>query len=327
MFIFIFLLGRRFLQTILITCSTVFLLNTNLQTSFAQLNDQSIVFTEFFEELFHVQPNGSASDILNSAPFSDSPFGQLVEVIDANRIIISSFSDLHLYDVATQTTSLLTTLSSSPREITRDVNGGLIATSSGGVTHIDLTTGVESLIYDATFFSPGDVAVSADGTIFTTEFFDALGFVNRQTGTFEQIGDFSANAFDHLDIGTDGNLYVTDGQDFLRIHPYSGESTLIGTFDGVFIDDIKVDDAGQILFSGSADGVNNIHSLDPQTGLIDTVVFGNDIDDRFFSILDFDIYTPNLRQVSAVPEPSTAVVLFLAAGSITCLRRRSTIRL
>jgi len=163
--------------------------------------------------------------------------------------------------------------------------------------------------------------VGADGRIFITEFFDALGFIDPNSGTFTQIGNFDTGAFGFLDIGIDGNLYASSGRDFFRIDPLSGEADLVGSFDGTSVREIQVDADGNILFSGSAVlGDSSIFSLDPLDGSITTIINGDDID-TFFSIQDFDVFSPELRVVSAVPEP-TSVTLFGLVAMVCCCRRR-----
>ena len=284
----------------------------NQRSAEAQLSDQTIVISEFFEEVFRLDPGGSAVDILNT----DDPFGQLIEIIDPNTVIISSFSELYRFDVSSQQATLLTDLSFEPREITRDTTGNLIATGSPGVVSVDVTSGVAVDIFDQTFFSPSDVVVADNGLIYVTEFFDALGVVNPTTQTFSQIGNFDTNELRAIDIGPDGNLYVSSiDSEFFRVNPLSGATTrlglaitLPGSEDPILPDEIKVDDDGNILYTGSSEGGESIFSFDPNSAITTTILNGDDVDD-FFSVLDFDINSQLRATNTAVPEPSSVAIL------------------
>ena len=290
----------------------------------AQLVEGDVVFGEFFEELHQVDTNsGAVVDILDS-PLGESVFVMNTEILDPNSVLISDFSDLVRYDVPSQTTSLLTTLSFNPQEITRDINGNLIATSTSGVFRVDGTTGAETLIHDDTFFSAGDAVVDQSGNIFVTEFFDALGVVG--SNGFTQIGNFSANQFSNIDIGTDGQLYLasTFGGEFWRVNPVTGQGTQLGSDLFSSLDDIQVDANGDILFSATVNSIDGLHLFDPNSATITNVFDSDDFNGGFFSPGDLDIFESSLRSTNfvSVPEPTSATSIGLVLIGISMKRRR-----
>lgn len=291
----------------------------------AQLTDGDVIFGEFFEELHQVDTNsGAVIDILDS-PLGQSVFVRNTEILDSNSVFISDSNDLVRYDVPSQTTSLFTTLSFNPREITRDLNGNLIATSASGVFRVDGTTGAETLIHDDTFFSVGDAVVDQNGNIFVTEFFDALGAVG--SNGFTQIGNFSANQFSSIDIGIDGELYLasTFGGEFWRVDPVTGQGTQLGSDLFSSLDDIQVDANGDILFSATVNSVDGLHLFDPNSATITNIFDSDDFNGGFFSPGDLDIFESSLRSTNfvSVPEPASATFIGLALIGIAMKRRRN----
>ena len=310
---------RRLSSAIAIATLTVFLSLAAPRAAEAQLSDQTIVISEFFEEIFRLDPGGTPIDILDSNPF-DSPFGQLVEALDPNTIIISSFSELFRFNVGTGETTQFADLSFSPREITRSGPDTLIAVGTGGVVEVNVASGVETEIFDATFFSPSDAVVAEDGRIFVTEFFDSLGVVDPVAGTFDQIGDFGANQFSSIDIGPDGNLVLASFDELFLVDPISELSSSLEIFEPGTIQEINVNSDGGILFSGTGFANGDLFLFDPISGSTSTVIQGDNID-PFFSILDFDVFEPGFRSVNAVPEPSGSVLL-IALTAVGSIRRR-----
>jgi len=293
----------------------------------AQLPESTILLSEFFEEIHTFDPaNSSLTDVLDSPDLG--PFGQHIEAIDSNTVAITSFSDLLFYDVSSQTTSLFTQLSFVPSELTRDGNGDLVAIGTSGVLRVDTQTGLETLIHDETFFSPGDGVVDSAGNIFVTEFFEGLGVV-LPNGGFRPIGDFGTNEFSNVDIGIDGALYVatTTGGDFLRVDQSTGDATLLaaGAFDSIV--DLEVTDDGNIFFAGSVDDNSGLFSLDVVSGNVNTLLLTDDLNDGFFSTLDIDVFSSTNRSaLSAIPEPSSGSLLaMLGLGMVGGMRRRNIV--
>ena len=291
------------------------------RTAEAQLADDTILFSEFFEEIFRLDPGSAPVDLLNS-DIGEGPFGQLIEIIDSSTAIVSSFSELFRFDVSSQQATLLTELSFSPSDITLDTTGNLIATGAPGIVSVNITTGEEINVFDDSFFSPSEVVVSSQGLVYAIEFFDGLGVVNPDTQTFTQIGEFDANELDAIDIGLDGNLIVANSDnEFLQVDPSSGVTTLLGSAGLINPDEIKVDDDGNILYSGDNDGSSSIFSFNPNTGITTTILDGDSVD-TFFSILDFDIGS-DLRPTNiAIPEPSSTTLLGLIAVAGLLRRHR-----
>lgn len=293
------------------------------QTNFPQ---NGIIISEFFEELLEV-PTGStfANDVLDS-PINNSPFGQILTVIDSNQAIVSDFADLYLYNRASQSASLFATLPDVPSDIALAPSNQLIATTASEIITIDLLSGAVTTAFTGTFFAPEDVVATADGSIFITEFFDALSEIDLTSGTSRRIGNFSTNQFEHLDLGPDGFLYTatTFNNEFFRINPNTGQSTLLGTANLATIEELKVADDGSILFGGSFGGTDGIFEVDPLNGNISTVFDGDTFDDDFFDVLDFDLTGRSLRIATAIPEPSSTNLLALAciAGLLKRKRRR-----
>ena len=292
-----------------------------LRAAHTPLTEGSVALSEFFEEIHVVDvASGTIVDALNSDPF-DAPFGQHIEVLDPDSIVITSFRELHRYDVATHQTSLITTLSSSFDEITRDGTGNLLVAGNSGILRVDPVTGAETPIYDAPLFSPRDLVVDDRGLIYVAEFFSGLAVIDPAAGTLRQIGDFSPNQFENLDIGPDGFLYLNSifGGEFYRVHPGTGELTLLANDATAAVTELQVAADGKVLFGGRHETINGLFSLDPVTGVISTVVNGTVFGAGFFSVLDLDVYESNLR--SSLPEPGTFALL-LFGGCMSGLHGR-----
>jgi hypothetical protein len=287
---------------------------STLCASHVPVTDGTVIISEFFEQIYRVDvASGTVTDALNSDPF-DAPFGQLIEVLTPDSIALTSFRELHHYDVATHATALVKELTFNPREITRDGTGNLVAVGSPGVVHVDATTGAEALIFDDAFFSPHDVVVDQQGLLYLAEFFDALGVIDPVAGSFRKIGDFGANQFAHLDIGPDGFLYAssTFGGEFYRIHPFSGAATLLSADSTINVDDLQVAADGTLLFAGRHGSIDGVFALNPTSGIISTVINGTTINGGFFSTLDIDLYESNPR--SSLPESSAFVLLLVGSA-------------
>lgn len=311
---------KRILRATIVAC---FVLTGN-SVAQAQLLEGDVVLPELFEELHVFDTNsGTLTDVLDNAIIEAITIDN-AEGLNSNTVILSSFSDLYRYDVSTATSSFFSTLSFTPNEITRDLNGNLIAAATGGVYRIDAATGDTTLLHTETFFSTDDAVVDQNGTIFVTEFFDALGAVNPNGG-FTQIGDFSSNQFSNLDIGIDGQLYLasTFGGEFWRVDPVSGEGTLLGEDLFLNLDDLQVDDNGDLLFSATVGDEDGLFLFDPETAEI-TNLIGNDDVDGLFSIRDVDIFATQFRSTDfvPVPEPGSVSLFVLAMIGISTTRRR-----
>lgn len=286
------------------------------------LEDQTIIVSEFFDEIFRIDPgSNTAVDILDSDPF-ESPFGQLVEAVSPTQIIISDFNDLFSF-TGSDSTTLVATVPGILREIVRDGTGNLVATSTSGLYSVDLTSGDSQQIFDATFFSPSDAVVSGDGIIYVTEFFESLNAINPVTGTRRQIGNFGADGFDHLDIGPDGLLYTVDGDEFHQVNPITGDSIFLGSAESAQIEDLKVDRDGRLLFGGGYNGIEGVFAFDPFTGGVVTLFDGATIDDTFFSVLDFTLAEEGLRTAISVPEPAALMPTIGLFTLILSRRHRS----
>ena len=309
---------------LLLILLTSLLMNNGLPAhARVELAEGTVVVSEFFEEVHLLDlTTGDFTDALDSNPF-DAPFGQLIEVFNKDSVALTSFRELHRYDVASKTTSLVKELSFSPAEITRDRTGNLVAVGTSGVVRIDAMTGAETLIYDETFFAPRDAVVDDQGNIFVTEFFNALGVVNPRTGTFEKIGDFRASQFGHIDLGIDGLLYLssTSGGNFYQVNPYTGSAKLLAAEPLAIVDELQIAPDGSLLFGGRLDSVEGIFSLDPTTGSFLTVVNGDALNGGFFNLLDFDVYESGLR--FSVPEPSTLRIFLIGCCALPWGVRRN----
>ena len=313
---------KRTLRATIVAC----LVLTGSSAARGQLVEGNVVLAEFFEELYVFDANsGTVADVLDNEPTETILIDNAVG-LNSNTVILSSFSDLYRYDVPTATSSFFTTLPfTPPSEITRDLNGNLIATAPGEVYRIDGATGDATLLHTETFFSADDAVVDQNGTIFVTEFFDALGAVNPNGG-FTQIGDFSSNQFSNLDIGIDGQLYLasTIGGEFWRVDPVSGEGTLLGEELFLNLDDLQVDDNGDLLFSATVGAEDGLFLFDLETAQISNLIDADDVNDGFFSPSDVDIFATQFRSTSfvPVPEPGSVGLFVLAMVGISTTRRR-----
>ena len=295
-----------------------------------QFSSADVILTEFFEEIYGVDTStGAVTDILDNDT-SETIFAGSIAFVDSTTAYITEFDDLHIYNLSTQSSSLFTTLPFSPSEITADLDGNLIATSTSGVFRIDTTTAAASLIHDETFFGVDDAVVADNGNIFVTEFFDALGVVGPNGG-FNQIGDFSANEFAHIDIGPDGQLYLasTFGGEFWRVDPVTGAGMLLGEDLFSSLDDIQVDDNGDLLFTASVDlgggAEDGLYVFDPDTAVITNIFEDDDINGGFFSPADLTFIGREFRSTAlavVVPEPSSATFVTVILAGILVRRRR-----
>lgn len=299
------------------------------------LNDQDIIFSEVFEEIFVFDPaSGAVNDVLDSNPL-ESPFGQLVEAVTADRIVISDFGNLYEY-VDQTTTRLVASLPRSISAVARDGNGNLFVGDSNGIFSVDLDTGEVESVIEELFFTT-DIVASGDGLVyFTSVLGDVLAVIDPITGTSRQIGrfgfgepgfeEFGAVGFRHLDIGPDGLLYAASLDEVFQVNPLTGDAQILATTGISSIDGLSVDLGGQLVLAGDFGGTEGIFSVNPLTGGVTTLLDGATIDDRFFSIQDISVWEPGLRTAlngAAVPEPTGLVPMLIVSGVVVTGRRRS----
>lgn len=274
----------------------------------AQLTSGDIVVPEFFEELYRIQPSGgSATDILNS-PIFESVLGDHLAVANADTAYLTSFDELYKFDFSSGMISLVSQLTFVPREITMTNDGDLIALHADEVVRVDASTGNETGIYTETFFGPSDAVVDAAGSIYLTEFFDGLGVLSP-AGSFTKIGNFDTNQFNHLDLGPDGQIYLstTSGSSFYRVNPSTGAGLELDSDVFTFIDDLQVDATGDIIFSGEVDQKSGVFRFVPSTKQLTTIVDDTSVNGGFFNPLDIAIFNDAQEYASADLNESGAV--------------------
>lgn len=256
----------------------------------AQLNEGAILVSDFFEELYQVGSNGGVTDLLDSPSFQEVP-GQNLAIADDSTAYLSYFSNLYRFDVGSGQLTFVDELSFDPIEITIDAAGSLVAVGAGELIQIDPATGAETSIYDESFFTPRDAVTDEVGNIYLTEFFDALGVLSP-AGAFSKIGNYATNQFRHLDLGPDGMLYLstTFGASFYRIDPTDGSGVELDSDVFELIDDLQVDAAGDIIFSGQVDTRNGVFRFDPSTKAVTTLVDDTSVNGGFFDPRDVAIY-------------------------------------
>lgn len=256
----------------------------------AQLSSGAIVVPDFFEELYEIDPGGGATDILDS-PFLQEVFGNHLAIADASTAYLVSFDELYRFDFPSGQLSFVDQLSFAPLEITMDSSGDLIGVDAGELFRIDPQNGAETSLHTETFFGPNDAVVDDAGNVYVTEFFDALG-VLTPGGTFNKIGNFATNKFQHVDLGPDGMLYLSTvvGESFYRVNPATGFGVELDA--GVFstIDDLQVDAAGDIVFSGSVGFDSGIFRFNPTTKAVTAIADESTVNDGFFDPLDVAIF-------------------------------------
>ena len=283
----------------------------------AQLVDGDIIISEFFEDVFQIDPvNRSQTNIFNQGLFLESIVGV------GNTIFSRDFGEgIVEIDLSTGTSSLIAGSPTSVNELTFDQNENLIITGNDGVQHYNTTTGVFSTI---TTDGYRDVIVSAQGDIFVTDTFDGIGRLTS-SGLFESIAD-PGFAFEGLAIASDGLLYSYSSFDGLfQINPLTGTSTMLESdiFDSV--DDIVSFGNDALLVSGifdiDGDGTSEdgLYRYDIATGVI-TSVFDETTDNLGFWSPG-DVYV--VGELNAVvPEPTVIPVLALAIAGFVSRRRK-----
>ncbi len=304
----------------------------------AQIGVDDVIVSEFFDDILRVN-NGSVTDLFDiSQPDNISS----IAIANSTTAYVVNFLEIWKIDTAANTVTLLTEVEgNSPSEITMDLNGDLLFVSaSHGVNRIDIETGQISLVYDDIFFDADDIAVSAEGYIYVTEFFDGLGRIGP--GGWQKLGDWNTNFFSHIDVGPDGYLYCAttfENGDVYRINPYTGIGSKIADDAYVFIDDLQVASDGTIYIAGNRDtdddGVveNVVFTIDPLTGELTVVVDENMVGDPtppFFNPMDIEIFDDVFYE-SAPAElaPTTLMVNrgVLSAGTLEDLSESDNVDL
>lgn len=285
-----------FLQCLLIAS---FVAATGVRVCNAQLSSGAIVTPEIFEELYNIDPAGSATDILDS-PQLQQVAGDHLAIADASTAYLVELGDLYRFNFSTGQLAFVDQMSFFPLEITMDNTGGLIGVDASELFRINPQTGAESSLYTETFFSPSDAVADDAGNVYVTEFFDALG-VLTPGGSFNKIGNFSINKFNHVDLGPDGMLYLSTnvGESFYRVDPSTGAGVQLDSDVFTFIDDLQVDAAGDIVFSGVVDFASGVFRFNPTTKAVTPIVDDSTINDGFFDPLDVAIFDDGQQFASA----------------------------
>ncbi|MEM7456620.1 MAG: hypothetical protein AAF456_19905 [Planctomycetota bacterium] len=269
-----------------------------ISTAQAQISVNSVVLAEFFDDILQVHP-GTVTDVFDIAQ-SDNITN--LAVADSTTIYVNNFTEIWEIDLLSGTVTTLATVNGSPRDITMDLDGSLlICTPGDGILSMDPATGALTTVFEDSFFGPSDICVSAEGFIYTTEFFDGLGRIDI-LGNWTKLGDWDTNFFQHIDIGPDGFLYCAttfeDG-DIYRVSPITGYGEKIADNVYTFIDDLQVDPSGNILIAGNTDIDGDelvedvVLSIDPANGAVTIVVDETQVGDPsppFFNPMDIEIF-------------------------------------
>jgi|GEM_PF-3703292 len=281
-----------------------------------------LLVSEFFEEILSIDTDtGSVTDLVDSPVPIGDPFGQHLAVGSGGTIFVTGFDDLYAFTPgASSPYELKMSLSSgSFTALSRDHGGDLIAINGSagtGVLRVNPESGSVSVVHEEAFFGPSDAVVDAAGRVFITEFFDSLGYIPASGGGFVPIGDFGSNEFTHLDIGTDGQIYVSTlvERGFARVDPATGQMTTIASDVFTFIDDFQIADDNTLYFTGSVDSVEGLYRLN--AGIPELIVGDNTI--TFFNPLDLAVGTG--FRTTHVPEPSSLILAMV--GAVVMRRRR-----
>ncbi len=266
----------------------------------AQLTEGAIIVPEFFEELYQIPTSGGTAIDLLDSPVFDEVAGQHLAIADADTAYIMDFSDLYRFDFSSGQITHVDQLSFTPLELTLHSSGDLIAVAPDELVRVDPTTGAESSLYTEDFFGPSDAVSDPDGNIFLTEFFDALGVFVPGAG-FTQVGNFPSGMFGHVDLGPDGMLYLATSTEasFYRVDPSTGVGVELDSEVYTFIDDLQVDSAGDILFSGEVNEKMGVFRFDPDTKALTTIVDNTSVNDGFFNPNDIAIFSADTEFASA----------------------------
>ena len=167
----------------------------------AQIGVDDVIVSEFFDDILRID-NGSVADIFDIARNDNITH---LAIANSTTAYVVNFTEIWKIETGgSDAIDFVTVDGNSPSEITMDLTGDLLVSSaSHGVRIVNVNTGVISQVYDDTFFNPSDIAVSAEGFIYTTEFFDGLGRI-FPGGVWEKLGDWDTNFFQRIDIGPDG---------------------------------------------------------------------------------------------------------------------------
>lgn len=299
---------------------------TNL--ALAQIGVDDVIVSEFFDDILRIN-TGSVVDLFDIAENDNITS---IAVADSGTAYVVNFTEIWKIDAEANDVSLFAEIDgTSPSEITMDLQGNLlVVNASDGVQRVDTKTGQISLVFDDTFFNADDIAVSAEGFIYATEFFDGLGRI-APGGIWTRLGDWDTNFFSHIDIGPDGYLYLSttfeDG-DIYRVNPYTGAGTKIADNVFDFIDDLQVASDGTIYVAGNRDtdedGLTDdaVFTVDPVTGEVNIVVDEHMVGDPrppFFNPMDIVIFDDVFYDSAPAALPPEFMVVnrgVLASGGI-----------
>jgi sugar lactone lactonase YvrE len=242
-----------------------------------------IVITEFFEDLWRIDPATGAKTTLDPGTFN--PRAEIIEFDAARRLVAVDFDQrLVRFDPAALTvTPLTTTLFPLASGIAVEQSGTILVAAGFDIFRVNPATGATTTLVNhdnvnGGFFNPFGIDVGPTGRIFVSEFFEDLWEINPATGAASQVPrsrDISLR--DPLVVRSDGSLVSRefDTGNFLKINPATGEITTFATDVPTFVNGIALE-ADDHLVAASTIGV---FRYDATTGAKTTLT----PDETFFS--------------------------------------------
>jgi len=227
----------------------------------APLAPGEIVITEFFEDLWRIDPATGGKSVLNSGTFDPRD----IIAIDANRHVLAIDNDDQLvrFNPTTLAVTPLTTSSfPSAKDIALEPSGNVLVVADDNIFRVNPTSGVTTTLVDREnvndgFFGPAGIAVGATGRIFVTEFFEQLWEINPATGAAAVLPrSREVELATFIDVRSDGDLIVRDFNlgDLLKINPNTGLVTTFATGLPTFTADLEIEEDNDIVIA-STDGV------------------------------------------------------------------------
>jgi streptogramin lyase len=263
-----------------------------------------IVFTEFFDGWFKLDPS---SGQVTALPWAPAPvFTQHLAFDIDGAILFDGFEGAvsRLNPHSGNISPLNIPGLSFTDGFVVEPNGDLLIANNQAVSRFSRTAHTTTTVTTGTFFSPNGITRTADGRVFITEFFEDLWEINPATGAKSHVTSFAFSIPMLIATRSDGDLIVENfSPDALyRVDPDTGAVSPFTDDLPTFVRNFALD-ANDNLWLTSSDG---IYRYSGSGGAKTLIASGT-----FFSPKAIAIVPPGWTP--PVPEPSTLVMALIAA--------------
>jgi hypothetical protein len=188
-----------------------------------------IVITEFFKDMYRIDPGTGAKSSMTPGAFDP---GDAIEIDGARQVIAVDKTDrLVRFNPATLGVAPLapSVLLPGATDLAIEPSGTILVLSQSDIVRVNPVTGqattlVNHLNVNGGFFGPSGIAVGPTGRIFVTEFFESAWEINASTGNASKLP--LSREISHgstIKVRSDGDLIVRESNSaLLRVSPDTG---------------------------------------------------------------------------------------------------------